>query len=80
MKVQNFHMVCSHLLTEHFMTTSFFIFTLFKASVTLLGLHNWRALNTDEMVLYESAKVPHSQQSPFNRTFYNNFFVHFYPL
>ncbi len=30
-----------------------------------------------EMVLYESAKVPHGRQYPFNGTFFDNIFVHF---
>jgi hypothetical protein len=37
-------------------------------------------LNLGEMVLHESAKDPHGLQSPFNRTFFDILFVHFYPL
>ena len=35
------------------------------------------ALKPGEMVLYESATVPHGRQIPFNGTFYDNLFVHY---
>ncbi len=34
-------------------------------------------LKSGEMLLYESAKVPHGRQIPFNGTFYDNIFIHF---
>jgi prolyl 4-hydroxylase len=48
--------------------------------IDLTGKKQKIFLNPGEMVLYESAKVPHGRQSPFNGTFYDNLFVHFYPL
>ena len=35
------------------------------------------ALKPGEMVLYESATLPHGRQVPFNGTFYDNLFVHY---
>ena len=32
-----------------------------------------------EMVLYESAKLPHGRQIPFEGEYYDNLFAHFYP-
>ena len=37
-------------------------------------------LNPGEMVLYESAKIPHGRQFPFCGEFFDNLFVHFRPL
>ncbi len=34
-------------------------------------------LKPGEMVLYESAKLPHGRQVPLNGTYYDNIFVHF---
>ena len=36
-------------------------------------------LNPGDMVLYESASVPHGRQYPLNGDYYDNIFVHFYP-
>ena len=36
-------------------------------------------LKPGEMVLYESAVVPHGRQFPLNGDFYDNLFVHFTP-
>ena len=43
--------------------------------------HLWMApiLEPGEMVLYESAKLPHGRQIPFQGEFYDNLFAHFYP-
>ena len=39
-----------------------------------------RRINLDpgEMLLYESARMPHGRQIPFEGEFYDNLFVHFY--
>ena len=37
------------------------------------------SLKPGEMLLYESAKIPHGRQQPLNGDFYDNLFVHFYP-
>ena len=41
---------------------------------------NRRRINLDpgEMLLYESARMPHGRQIPFEGEFYDNLFVHFY--
>ena len=36
-------------------------------------------LNCGDMVLYESASIPHGRQFPFNGQYYDNVFVHFTP-
>ena len=45
--------------------------------------HNGRKrkifLQPSDMVLYESATVPHGRQFPLNGEYYDNIFVHFYP-
>ena len=35
-------------------------------------------LEPGDMVLYESAKLPHGRQFPFQGEYYDNLFVHFY--
>ena len=37
-------------------------------------------LKPGEMLLYESAKMPHGRQFPFNGDYFDNLFVHFQPL
>ena len=37
-------------------------------------------LKPGEMLLYESAKMPHGRQFPFNGDYFDNLFVHFRPL
>ena len=37
-------------------------------------------LQPGEMLFYESAKVPHGRQIPFNGEYFDNMFAHFYPL
>ena len=37
-------------------------------------------LKPGQMVLYESATIPHGRQFPLNGDFYDNLFVHFVPL
>ena len=37
-------------------------------------------LKPGEMLLYESAKVPHGRQFPLNGTYFDNLFVHFHPI
>ena len=37
-------------------------------------------LKPGEMLLYESARVPHGRQEMLEGEYYDNFFVHFYPL
>ena len=37
-------------------------------------------LKPGEMVLYESATVPHGRQFPLNGDYFENLFVHFSPL
>ena len=37
-------------------------------------------LKPGQMVLYESAKLPHGRQFPLNGDFYDNLFIHFKPL
>ena len=34
-------------------------------------------LKPGEMILYESAKMPHGRQFPFNGTYFDNIFVHY---
>ena len=48
--------------------------------VDLKGRKRKIFLDSGDMLLYESAKVPHGRQFPFSGTFYDNLFVHFYPL
>ena len=36
-------------------------------------------LKPGEMLLYESAKLPHGRQKPLRGDFYDNLFVHFFP-
>ena len=36
-------------------------------------------LNPGEMILYESASVPHGRQFPLEGEFYDNVFIHFVP-
>ena len=36
-------------------------------------------LQAGEMLLYESATVPHGRQFPLNGRLFENIFVHFYP-
>ena len=37
-------------------------------------------LHPGEMLLYESAKVPHGRQFPLKGSYFDNLFVHFYPI
>ena len=37
-------------------------------------------LEPGEMLFYESAKVPHGRQIPFQGEYFDNMFAHFYPL
>ena len=37
-------------------------------------------LKPGEMLLYESAKVPHGRQFPLEGDYYDNLFVHFRPI
>ena len=37
-------------------------------------------LKPGEMILYESAKIPHGRQYPLKGDFYDNLFVHFHPV
>ena len=37
-------------------------------------------LKPGEMLLYESARVPHGRQEIFEGEYYDNIFVHFYPM
>ena len=43
------------------------------------GKKNKIFLKPGEMLLYESAKVPHGRQFPLQGKFYDNIFVHFRP-
>ena len=36
-------------------------------------------LKPGEMLLYESATVPHGRMEPLNGDYFDNMFVHFYP-
>ena len=36
-------------------------------------------LEPGQMVIYESARVPHGRQEPLDGQFFDNLFVHFYP-
>lgn len=36
-------------------------------------------LKPGEMLLYESATVPHGRMEPLNGDYFDNLFVHFYP-
>ncbi len=47
--------------------------------VDLKGEKKEVLLQPGQMLLYESAKVPHGRQRPLNGTFYDNVFVHFRP-
>lgn len=47
--------------------------------IDLQGNRRRILLNPGEMLLYESAKVPHGRQFPLNGLFYDNLFVHFRP-
>ena len=37
-------------------------------------------LNPGEMLFYESAKVPHGRQNPFEGEYFDNVFIHFLPI
>ena len=37
-------------------------------------------LNPGEMLFYESAKIPHGRQFPFDGEYFDNLFIHFLPL
>ena len=43
------------------------------------GLKKKLFLKPGEMLLYESAKIPHGRQFPLKGDYYDNIFVHFYP-
>ena len=44
-----------------------------------LGHHQNITLKPGEMLLYESARVPHGRPFPLIGDFYENIFAHFYP-
>ena len=37
-------------------------------------------LEPGEMILLESAKIPHGRQYPLNGDYYDNLLIHFYPV